>query len=66
MMLGNQLGDARNTSGEIFAQLIDPESAYAPAEALKLQISPIVIVFPAAAGGAVYRLAVDFDVQLVR
>jgi hypothetical protein len=54
--LGNSreaLGNPFDATRKVFAKFINPKAAHAPAEALKLQVSPVVIVLAAAASGAV-------------
>ncbi len=49
---------------EVFAQLIDPKAADLPAEALELQVAPIVVVLAATTSGPVNRLTVHFHIHL--
>jgi hypothetical protein len=51
-----------STTGQILPQLINPETTDSPTETLKLQISPIVIIFATTACGAVNSLSIDFYV----
>ena len=50
---------------QILPQFVNPESNHAPAEALKLKVSPMVIVLAATAGSSVDRFAVHLHVKLL-
>ena len=52
-MRRQQITDSLDAFRQILSELINPKSANLPAETLKLQVTPMVVVLTAAASGAV-------------
>ena len=52
-----------NTLRKVFTQFIHPEAADFPAEALKLKVAPVIIVFPPSARSAMESFAINLHVN---
>ena len=60
----NQLFDGLHTARHILTEFINPKPANFPAEALELEIAPMVVILAPATGSPVDRFAIHFNVNL--